>query len=170
MRASTSSRSARAASAKMWDTPHYSIIPGCTITDAEGNEVGSYVSNNAEAVPCPAWVYEVIGKAKAYGNFVANKPPVIDLDQEANIRHAIDYLEDETTKGAVEGTGGDAMTYKVACRLMEIGVSVETGALLLDEHYNPKCSPAWDFDDLVKKMENAPRVRPERAGLVDRRG
>jgi hypothetical protein len=39
--------------------------------------------------------------------------------------------------------------------LKDLGVSPERAVELLNEHYNPRCEPPWDLDDLVKKVTNA---------------
>jgi len=41
------------------DVPNYVLIPGCIITDA-----GTYTSDDAPAVACPAWIYETIAASK----------------------------------------------------------------------------------------------------------
>jgi hypothetical protein len=55
---------------------------------------------------------------------------------------------------AVEGQGGDAHTYKVACGLRDMGVS-EAQAVDLLAVWNAKCSPPWTPEELGTKARNA---------------
>lgn len=63
------------------------------------------------------------------------------------------YLEG--TPGAVSGSGGDAHTFTVACRLVN-DFSLDVGeAWPLFQEWNLKCSPPWSDSELQKKMNNA---------------
>ncbi len=56
---------------------------------------------------------------------------------------------------AVEGNGGDAQTYKVACVLViDFGLSPEESLPLLLE-YNERCSPPWSMEQLQHKLASA---------------
>jgi hypothetical protein len=66
----------------------------------------------------------------------------------------VDYLTTHAPV-AVEGAGGDATTYAVACRVKDFGVDQHTAAELLLEHWNGRCSPPWQSDELTTKVENA---------------
>lgn len=75
-------------------------------------------------------------------------------DEAKAIPAYIDYLT--RVEPAIEGQGGDAQTYNVACMgVVDYGLSVPTVANLLRDYYNPRCIPPWDYDDLIKKAENA---------------
>lgn len=60
-----------------------------------------------------------------------------------------------TAEPAVEGAGGDDTTYRVVARLKDFGVSVEAAFDLMAEHWNDRCSPPWDLEDLKTKVANA---------------
>ena len=66
---------------------------------------------------------------------------------------ALDYLK--TAPLAVEGEGGDITTFKVAAMLKDLGCNAAVADDLLWEHYNPRCSPPWDAEDLRKIVDNA---------------
>jgi hypothetical protein len=131
------------------DSPNYTLIPGCTFDDGT-----SYVGNDAEAVKCPQWIYATIKNSKAKARITDAGDIVVELDLQANIDLAIDFLKNDA-EPAIEGSGGDFNTLKTAYYLKDIGISQELGASLLNEYYNPRCEPPWDFEDLIKKMGSA---------------
>ena len=56
---------------------------------------------------------------------------------------------------AVEGEGGDQHTFAVAARCREEGLPVEITIALMAEHWNPRCQPPWDYEELETKVHNA---------------
>lgn len=76
------------------------------------------------------------------------------VDHEAAIVRVTEYLEQDAPL-AVEGQGGDATTYTVACRVRDFGVDQFTALHLLDAHWNDRCSPPWDVNMLGTKVRNA---------------
>lgn len=73
--------------------------------------------------------------------------------REEDIQKFIQYLED--AEPAVEGDNGDVTTFKTACRGRDFGLSVEQTHRCMLQHWNNKCIPPWEPDDLFKKVENA---------------
>jgi hypothetical protein len=131
------------------DSPNYTLIPGCTFDDGT-----SYVGNDAEAVRCPEWIYDTIKTAKTKSRITDAGEIVVELDQERNIALAVDFLKTDA-EPSIQGSGGDFNLLKAAYYLKDIGISQQLGADLLNEYFNPRCEPAWDMDDLVKKMAGA---------------
>lgn len=134
------------------DSPNYTLIPGCVFDDGT-----SYAGNGADAVRCPEWIYDVILTAKQRKRTTlgaAAGEVVVDLDQQPNIDTAIDFLQNDA-EPAIEGKGGDGCTFRAAAYLKDLGISVQRGAELMNEYYNPRCIPPWDLSDLLKKMESA---------------
>lgn len=80
--------------------------------------------------------------------------PGVLLDTVAAVDRGIAYLLGDAPL-AVEGSGGDATTYKVVCELKDLGVSEFMAWDLMTEHWNVRCSPPWDMEDLEKKVRNA---------------
>lgn len=75
-------------------------------------------------------------------------------DSEKAIPLYVDYLKHVAP--AIEGQGGDTHTYNVACMgVRDYGLSEPTTTLLMLEHFNPRCQPPWDADELQRKVENA---------------
>jgi putative DNA primase/helicase len=131
------------------DSPNYTLIPGCTFDDGT-----SYVGNGVDAVRCPEWIYDTIRNSKTKSRIADAGEIVVELDQQANITLAIDFLENDAVP-SIQGENGDANLLKAAYYLKDIGISQQLGAELLNEYFNPRCEPSWDMADLVKKMAGA---------------
>lgn len=87
-------------------------------------------------------------------------------DEPATLARATAWLEGLVMTGntAVEGAGGDAYTFEVCCKLLEMAVRPETAHAMLLDLWNPHCSPPWDSDDLMEKIRNAWRYGQETKG------
>jgi hypothetical protein len=84
----------------------------------------------------------------------AASAPRADIDQGSAAERARLYLISDAPL-AVEGDAGDTVTYKAAARCKDFGIS-EAGAFdAMAEHWNPRCSPPWDAEDLRTKIRNA---------------
>lgn len=74
-------------------------------------------------------------------------------------RWAVAYLA--KCAPANEGQHGDDKTFNTAGHLAAarchhgIGLSEHGVLMLMEEHYNPKCSPPWESTDLAKKVRSA---------------
>jgi hypothetical protein len=131
------------------DCPNYLLIPGCTFDDGT-----SYTTNGLDAAPCPQWLYDTIKSSKTKSRITDAGEIVVELDQQSNIDLAIDFLKNDA-EPSIQGSGGDFNLLKAAYYLKDIGISQQLGADLLNEYFNPRCEPAWDLDDLAKKMAGA---------------
>lgn len=87
------------------------------------------------------------------------------IDSEASVAGAIGFLQ--SAPPAVEGYHGDETTFVTACRLVrEFALSASTAFYLMRDHYNPRCSPPWDLDELWKKVQNAEAYGSADVGLM----
>jgi Bifunctional DNA primase/polymerase, N-terminal/AAA domain len=77
-----------------------------------------------------------------------------DLDSEFALARAAKYLETEAP-AAVEGAGGDMTTFRVAAITKDMGLSADKVFELMAEHWNERCAPAWELDELRQKVDNA---------------
>lgn len=84
----------------------------------------------------------------------ANKTKVYSSDNEADIERGKHWLINVAEK-AVEGNGGDKVTYATAARLREMGLSAITAFELMADHWNDECLPPWDYAELQVKVDNA---------------
>lgn len=133
------------------------VAPGSTI---DGK---SYtVEDPAPLRTAPSWFVEKIGRPIDRG---AATSVVELLDTAPAMDRARDFLK--TAEPAVEGAGGDAHTFEVACRVGDFGVSQLTCLDLMTEHWNDRCSPAWTYEALAQKVENAYAYRKRPLGEKD---
>lgn len=100
----------------------------------------------------PAWVAELVGRPVDRGE--RDETPAAEMDTPQALSWARRYLE-EDAPAAVQGAGGDATTFRVACTLRERGVTQETAATLMRELYDPRCQPPWGPDGITLKVRNA---------------
>lgn len=82
---------------------------------------------------------------------------IIKPDLEPNIILATEWLKTQA-KIATEGEGGDHCAYSTAAMCKSYGISEELALDLMWEHWNPRCDPPWqadEIDHLKRKVENA---------------
>lgn len=135
---------------------NYVVGPGSIFEDR------FYVVEDAAPIaPVPAWL---VARLQSARQKKADAPQVHgELDAPASIESARSYLEYSAPE-AVEGSGGDNTTYKVACAVLDRGVSPETALELMLEHWNDRCSPPWEQEDLERKVQNAAEHRQAAIG------
>lgn len=123
----------------------YVIAPGSVIPE------GTYtLDNDAPIAAAPPHLIAKLDEPRERNVAEA----AIDLDSEFAVARAGRYLRDEAPP-AVEGAGGDDCTFRVACIVKDMGLSEAATYAALLEHWNPRCSPPWDADELKTKVENA---------------
>lgn len=131
---------------------NYVVAPGSFTVAAPNAKEGPYtLLLDLPVVPVPAAVA------------VRLKPPLTrdnaasyTLDETPGlVARAIAFLQSDQAPAAVEGENGDDTTYRVACRLRDLGVSEQAAFALLLTHWNDRCDPPWEPDDLNVKVENA---------------
>lgn len=120
------------------------------------------VVNNAPYADVPAWVYSRLADAEKAKVRAADVP----LDLPGNIARAASLLRSRVAAGkvATEGEMGDGETYKVACELLNLGLSEERALALLESDWNPHCNPPWEPEDLANKVHNAASYAQNEAG------
>ena len=80
--------------------------------------------------------------------------PATPLDTPAILDRATAYLRGEAHI-AIEGSGGDDTTFRVAVTLKDHGVSQAMAFDLMVEHWNDRCLPPWSTEELLTKVKNA---------------
>lgn len=146
--------------------------PGIDVRGVGGYVVGSgsviegrhYAWDNPETpiAPCPDWLAALLSSPPRSPRAVVSP---IDLDLETNIERAIDYLRTAAPL-AVENSGGDGTTYAVACKVKDFGLSEGKCLGVLLDHWNPRCSPPWQADELETKVQNAYAYGKEPVGIA----
>lgn len=106
--------------------------------------------HEGEPAPCPEWIIEQCGRA-IEREITEDHTLEINLARAAH--RATEYLK--TAPTAVEGSGGDETTFKVAAAIKDFGVNRELALQLMLEHWNENCQPPWAPEDLKKKIHNA---------------
>lgn len=111
------------------------------------------ITNDVPLVSAP-WFDEILLKGNG-ARAAKTETPLIELDQQANIDRAREYLLNRAPE-AIEGAGGDDTTYRVATRCRDYGLSEGVTLDLMLEHWNEqKASPPWMPDELEAKVSNA---------------
>jgi hypothetical protein len=141
----------------------YVVAPGSTIHGVP------YAATLAELHELPDWM-EKLATAVRTRSTVDAKESLVELDQPQQIEQARSWLATEAPE-ALEGSGGDATTYKVACRVRDFGVTKETCLELLANHWNDeKAIPSWSLEELEAKVRNAYSYATLPAGSADAKG
>ncbi len=143
--------------------------PGLDIRAKGGYVVGAgstidgqpYTCNDLDIVPAPQWLIDRCIKAKDKKEIDV----VIEVDQARALTRAEHYLLTDAPL-AIEGQGGDQVTFMVAAALKDIGLTLENAVLLMDGLWNPNCEPPWDAANLRTKIENAYRYGHETPGVA----
>lgn len=83
----------------------------------------------------------------------ASTAPLPNVDQDRAAARVVDFLK--TAPIALEGAAGDDTTYKVICRVKDLGVDQAMCFQLMAEQWNDRCQPPWSDADLLEKVRNA---------------
>ena len=122
---------------------------------AAGSEVAaggySFEHPDVAIADAPDWLVSKLGQSKPKAEPAAEVKDAPD----SLLERATGWLEGQAP--AVEGQGGDARTYAVACGLRDLGVSQSQALELLLAHWNGACSPSWSPEDLAVRVGNAYR-------------
>lgn len=122
------------------------------------------IKQGTEIADCPAWLVKKLKDDENKERELKKKEPTKKISQKAAASRAKDYLLNNAPV-AVEGSGGDSTTFKVANRLKDIGVSEKNALKLMLENWNENCQPPWGQDELKYKIENAYAYGQNSAGI-----
>ena len=131
----------------------YIVGPGSVV------DAGQYFTDRpASPVPAPAWLIEACGKPREKAS---DRTPLKGVDPVRAMKRALEYLV--TAPEAVEGDGGDITTYRVAAKLLALGLTqTEAVDVMLSEHWHEGCG--WTPAELQEKVANAERYMQEPRG------
>lgn len=79
---------------------------------------------------------------------------LIEPDLPEHVDKAVEWLRNKA-RLAIEGSGGDSTTYATAAMMKSFGLSEASAVEVLWEHWNPRCAPPWEYEDLQTKVTNA---------------
>lgn len=99
----------------------------------------------------PSWLVDLVGRPAERTEIP--EPEDVAVDSDTAVQLATRFLHN--AEPAIEGLGGDLLTYKVACGIRDYGVSKEMSLELMLEHWNDTCSPPWSAEELDAKIRNA---------------
>ena len=135
----------------------YVVAPGSTI-DGVPYEV---VTDMA-----PQWIPYSVERLLREPYARKDTANVSALDSEASVEAGRRFLESAPV--AIEGQRGDETTFITAARLVrEFALSVETAYVLMRDHWNERCMPPWQLDELLGKVENAANYGTADFGRLD---
>lgn len=145
----------------------YVILPGSKTKAGPGRVDGSY-----EALPggklqtLPAHMAAIVPERKKTDTLGLEKNP--EADKPRNVSWALDLLKGYVESGrvAIQGKGGDNLTFAVACSILDKAISPGLCFDLMWEHWNPHCQPPWDDWELETKIRNAVNHGEDTAGGV----
>ena len=123
---------------------------------------GEYkIIKDVPAAPIPEWLKRLAGERIQKEERTIES--AVELDLPHNIAAATAYLLNAPE--SIEGDGGDAMAYRVVCRVRDFGISREMASELVHEHYADRCSP-YEYDWLESKIENAYQYAAKNLGTA----
>lgn len=107
----------------------------------------------------PEWLVTKLGTAiPKEGTPKERVPDAPDV----TVAQARDWLYEQPP--AIQGYGGDAHTYGVACGVRDRGVSAQQAFDLMLNHWNARCDPPWSPDELKAKVLSAYKYAQNPAG------
>lgn len=134
----------------------YIVAPGSRI---DGR--GYHTDCPAEIAPAPQWLIDACGAPRERA---ADRTPLQGIDPERARQRAIQYLAFDAER-SVKGAGGDQCAYRVAAKLLELGVTREEALdLMLSEHWDDGCG--WSPERLAEKVAHAERYMHEPRGAA----
>lgn len=137
-------------------------FPGIDIRCEGGYVVGPgsmidgkpYEAVEAEIATLPAWFGKHLTNS-APRRSEQKSEPLVELDLPENIDNAKNWLTNFAPE-AIEGSGGDATTYEVACQCRDFGLcEATTLEVMLDCWNEQKAAPPWMPEELSLKVANA---------------
>lgn len=134
----------------------YIVAEGSTI-DGKAYE---FKLGHLQVEECPEWIVQACGRAIEKESIEVDASKI---DRMAAVKRAVDYLENHSAL-AIAGEGGDHVTFKVAARLKDFGLSKLDALLVLQDHWNERCVPPWSTEELKTKIENAYNYSQEPVG------
>ncbi len=144
----------------------YVVGPGSYWSHSpNGNNPVYEIVNDSDIIDCPEFLLEYL--RQPHDRDPNAEVPVTEWDQPDNIEQALEFLA--TRDPALQGHTGDEWTFKTCCFLRDFGISESEAFRLLNvSGWNERCTPSWDADELLKKIENSYEYGENRPGCKSR--
>jgi len=131
------------------------LMPG-----SGGYTLGEGCDEYTAPAPCPeAWAEAVEGVGNRGEGLEAAEG--VEIDSAKAIREATEIAAG--WEPAVEGRGGNDCAYRLAARLHDAGVSLDTALEIAWRHWDPRCEPSWG-EELAEPFGNAYHYAQNEAG------
>lgn len=138
----------------------YIVAPGSTVA----GHAYHWKDPHKRVNRAPVWMHKLARDAGTPTDAApVDRTPLPGVDTQRAWKRATDYLM--TAPLAVEGSGGDSTTYRVAAQLKDMGCTEAQALNILAEHWNERCSPPWAIDELETKVRNAYKHGKEPPGI-----
>ena len=119
-------------------------------------------TDDTEMAPAPDWLLDLCAKRD---DAVSDpKARIVEPDDEIAVKRATEYLIHRAPEATLRN-GSNTVTYGIAAKVREYGVSKETARVLMAEHGNEqKSNPPWPVQKLETVIENAYTYAQEALG------
>lgn len=118
---------------------------------------GNYtVEADAPSAVAPSEIVDLARSAQGPARETKDREAVTEVDTLESVLRLAEWLRNGAPE-AIEGAGGDHMTYIVVCRLRDYGLSASAAFELMSTHWNDagKASPPWGPEELQQNIQNA---------------
>lgn len=129
----------------------YIAAPGCALDEYGGK--GYEQIEGGAPVQLPEWAAGRIGQRRIASPRASDRKPLEGIVEDKAATRAAKWLQRAPV--ATQDQGGDIQTFKTAATVKDMGCSQEVTFALMLEHWNDRCLPPWDRDELETKVANA---------------
>lgn len=138
-------------------------VVGCGSWHPSGTPYKQYLARPSAHIQAPEALLDFIKRPYDRSDSLDVDDEV--LEDDATIERYIKYLANAPK--AVSGENGQSQTFEVACMGKTLGLSKKTTYRLLNEYYNPRCSPPWKWNELGKISDNAYKYSQDATGSLN---
>lgn len=144
-----------------WKSLGFVVLPGSKTVAGPKTVDGEYTVIGGQLASMSPAVAGIVPERKKGAVHGLERSP--DQDQPRNVQWARDLLENYVREGrvSVEGNGGNNVAFQVAASILDKAISPALTYELMDEMWNPHCSPPWDDWELERIVGNAAKYGEE---------
>jgi len=139
----------------------YVVAPGSKTVAGPKTVDGEYTALGGIIDYMPEAVQRIVPEKKKGAVLGLARDPL--KDQPRNVQWAKDLLANYVKEGrvSVEGNGGNNTAFQVAASILDKAISPALAFELMDEMWNPHCSPTWEDWELETIVGNAAKYGEE---------